>query len=85
MHVEDLPISFHKWRYRDYLFKEKIEKALRLTLSDENKNKKVNGVSLAVAYTSYTSQVARKSIQLSYEYQHVRKVFSPAQFFPCEA
>ena len=36
--------------YPGNLTEEQVEKALRLTLSDENSSKKVNGISLVVAY-----------------------------------
>ena len=50
MHVEDLKTWFRKRGYPDYLIKEQVEKALRLTPSDENNSKKVNGVPLVVTY-----------------------------------
>ena len=49
MHIEDLKIWFRKRGYHpDYLIKGQVEKALRLTPSDENNSKKINGVSLVV-------------------------------------
>ena len=50
VHVEDLKTWFRKRGYPDYLIKEQVEKALRLTPSDENNNKKVNGVPLVLTY-----------------------------------
>ena len=50
MHVEDLKTWFRKRGYPDYLIKEQVEKALRLTPSDENNSKKVHGVPLVVTY-----------------------------------
>ena len=47
MHVENLKTWFCKREYPDYLIKEQVEKALRLTPSDENNSKKVNGVPLS--------------------------------------
>ena len=50
VHVEDLKTWFRKRGYPDYLIKEQVEKALRLTPSDENNSKKVHGVPLVVTY-----------------------------------
>ena len=50
VHVEDLKTWFRKRGYPDYLIKEQVKKALRLTPSDESNSKKVNGVPLAVTY-----------------------------------
>ena len=83
VHVEDLKTWFHKWGYPDYLIKEQVEKALRLTPSDENNSKKVNGVPLVVTYNpafKNLSQVIRKKLQLLYADEEVKKVFSPAPF-----
>ena len=83
VHVEDLNIWFRKRGYPDYLINEHVEKALRLTPSDENNSKKVNGVSLAVTYNpafKNLSQVIRKNIQLLYADKQVKKVLSPAPF-----
>ena len=48
VHVEDLKTWFGERGNPDYLIKEQVEKALRLTTSDENNSKKVNGISLVV-------------------------------------
>ena len=83
VHVEDLKIWFRKRGYPDYLIKEQAEKALRLTPSDENNSRKVNGVSLVVTYNpafKNFSQVMRNNLQLLYAYEQVKKVFSPAPF-----
>ena len=83
MHVEDLNIWFHKSRYPDNLIKEQVEKALRLTPSDKNNCKKVNGISLVVTYNpafKNFSQVIRKKLQLLYADEQVKKVFSPVPF-----
>ena len=47
-HVKDLKTWFRKRGYPDYVIKEQVEKTLRLTPTDENNSKKVNGVSLVV-------------------------------------
>ena len=76
VHVEDLKIWFGKRRYADYLIKEQVEKALRLTPSDENNSKKVNSVSLVVTYNpplKNLSQMIRKRLQLSYADKQVKK------------
>ena len=39
VHVEDLKTCFRKRGYPDYLIKEQLEKALRLTPNDENNKK----------------------------------------------
>ena len=52
VHVEDLKIWFRKRGYPVSIIKEQAEMALRLTPSDENSTKKVNGVSLIVTYNS---------------------------------
>ena len=44
VHVEDLKTWFRKRGYPDFLVKEQVEKALRLTSRDENNSKEVNGV-----------------------------------------
>ena len=78
VHVEDLKIWF-----RDYLNKEQVERALSVTLSDQNNSKKVNGVSLVVTYNpalKNLSQVIRKNLQLLHADEQVKKVFSPAPF-----
>ena len=78
VHVEDLKIWFRKRGYPDYLIKEQVERALRVTPSDENNSKKVNGLSLVVTYNSALknlSQVIRKKLQLLYADEQVKKVF----------
>ena len=83
MHIEDLKIWFCKRGYPDYFAKEQIEKTRRLTPSDENNSKKVNGISLVVTYNpafKNLSQVIRKNLQLLYADEQVKKVFSPAPF-----
>ena len=83
MHVEDFKTWFRKRGYPDYLIKKQVEKALRLTPSDENNNKKVNGVPLVVTYNPAFKnlfQVIRKNFQLLYADKEVKKVFSPAPF-----
>ena len=83
VHVEDLKIWFRKRGYTDYLIKEQAERALRVTPSDENNSKKVNGVSLVVTYNpafKNLSQVIRKNLQLLYADEQVKKVLSPASF-----
>ena len=69
--------------YPGNLTEEQVEKALRLTLSDEDSSKKVNGISLVVAYNpafKNLSHVIRKNLQLLYADKQVRKVFSPVPF-----
>ena len=68
---------------RGYLINEQVEKALRLTPSDENNCKKVNGVSLVVTYNPAFKnllQVITKHLQLLYADEQVKKMFSPASF-----
>ena len=83
VHVEDLKTWFSKRGYPDYLIKEQVEKALGLTPSDENNNKKVNDVPLVVTYNPEFKnlfQVIRKKLPLLYADEEVKKVFSPAPF-----
>ena len=83
VHVEDLKTWFREREYPDYLVKEQVEKALRLTPIDENNNKKVNDVPLVVIYNPAFKdlfQVIRKNLQLLYADEEVKKVFSPATF-----
>ena len=83
MRVENLKTWFRKKRYPEYLIKEQVEKALRLTPSDENNSKKVNGVALVVAYNPTFKnlfQVIRKNLQLLCTDEEVKKVFSPDPF-----
>ena len=59
------------------------QQALRLTRSDENNSKKVNGVLLVVTYTPAFKnlfQVTRKKLQLLYADEEVKKMFSLAPF-----
>ena len=75
MHVEDLKILFRKRGYADYLIKEQVEKALRLTPSDENNSNNLNGVSLVVTYNralKNLSQMIRKNLQLTYAGEQVK-------------
>ena len=84
VHVEDLKTWFRKRGYPDYLIKEQVEKALRLTPSDENNNKKVNGVPLVVTYNPAFKnlfQVIRKNLQLLYAEAEVKKVSQKPMFF----
>ena len=81
--VEDLKTWFRKRGCPDYLIKEQVEKALRLTPSDENYSKKVNGIPLVVTYNPTFKklfQVIRKNLQLLYADKEVKKLFSPAPF-----
>ena len=83
VHVEDLKTWFHKTGYPHYLIKEKVEKVFRLTPSDENNTKEVNGVPLVVTYNptfKILFQVIRKNLQLLYAEEEVEKVFSPVPF-----
>ena len=83
MHVGDLKTWFRKRGYPDYLIKEQVEKALRLTPSDENNSKKVNGIPLVVTYNPAFKklfQLIRKNLQLLYADKEIKKVFSPAPF-----
>ena len=62
--IEDLQIWFRKSGCPDNFIKEQVEKALRLTRSNENNSKKVNGVSLVVTYNpafKNLSQLIRKN------------------------
>ena len=49
-HVKDLKIWSRKRGCPDNFIKDQVEKGLRLTPSDENNSKKVNGVTLIVTY-----------------------------------
>ena len=82
MHVEDLKTWFRKMGYPDYLIKELVEKALRLTPSDENNSKKVNGVSLVVTYNPAFKNLFQvmRNLQLLYADEEVKKAFSLAPF-----
>ena len=83
MHVEDLKTWLRKRGYPDFLIKEQVEKALRLTSRDENNSKEVNGVPLVVTYNPAFKnlvQVIRKNLQLLYADEEIKKVFSPAPF-----
>ena len=78
VHVEDLKIWFRKMGYPDCLVKEQVERALRVTPSDENTSIKVNGISLVVTYNpafKNLPQVIRKKLQLLYVDEQVKKVF----------
>ena len=68
--------------YLDYLIKEQVEKALRLTPSDENNSKKVNGVSLVVTYNPAFKNLFQviRNLQLLYADEEVKKAFSLAPF-----
>ena len=84
MHVENLKIWFRKRGYPNYLIKEKVEKALRLTPSDENNSKNVNGFQLVATYNPVFKnlfQVIRKNLQLLYADEEVKK---GPHFFPSE-
>ena len=75
VHVEDLKTWFRKRGYPDYLIKEQVEKALRLTPSDENNSNNLNGVSLVVTYNralKNLSQMIRKNLQLTYAGEQVK-------------
>ena len=83
VHVQDLKTWFRKRRYPDHIIREQVEKALRLSPSNENNSKKVNGVSLVVTYNPVFKnlfQVIRKNLQLLYADEEIKKVFSPAPF-----
>ena len=73
--------------YPDYLIKEQVEKALRLTPSDKNNSKEVNGVPLVVTYNPAFKnlfQVIRKNLQLLYADEEVKKCFHRPHMFPSE-
>ena len=77
-------ISPWKRGYPDYLIKEQVEKALKLTPSDENNSKKVNSIPLVVTYNPAFKnlfELIKKSLQLLYADEEVKKVFSPVPFF----
>ena len=83
VHVEDLKLRFPKKGYPEYLIKELVGKALRLTLSDDNNSKKVSSISLVVTYNpalKILPRVRRKNLQLLYVDKKVKKVFSPTPF-----
>ena len=85
-HVEDLIkedilkilLWLHKREYPHNLVTEQDERALRITSSDDNNNKKVNGIPLLVTYNSAFKNlphVIRKNLQLLYADEQVKKVF----------
>ena len=85
--VEDLKTWFRKRGYPDYLIKEQVEKALRLTPSDENNNKKVNGVPLVVTYNPAFKnlfRVIRKTFGYYMQTKRLRKCFHLPHLFPSE-
>ena len=87
VHVEDLKIWLHKRGYPDYLMREQVERALRITPSDENNNKKVNGVTLVVTYNpafKNLSQVIRKTFSYYIQTNRLRKCFHLSHLFPSE-
>ena len=87
VHVEDLKTWFRKRGYPDYLIKEQVEKALRLTPSDENNSKEVNGVPLVVTYNpgfKNLFQVIRKNLQLIFQMKRSKKCFNLPHLFPSE-
>ena len=86
MHVEDLKSWFRKRGYLDYLIKEQVEKALRLTQSDKNNSKEVNGVSLLVKYPAFKNlfQVI-KTFSYCMQTNRLRKCFHLPHLFPSEA
>ena len=62
-HFEDLKIWFLKRGCPDNIIKEQVKKTLRLTPSDENNSKKLNGEPLVLTYNPASkslSQVIRK-------------------------
>ena len=85
----DYKTLFRKRGYPDYLIKENVEKALRLTPSDENNSKKVNGVSLVVTYNpafqNLFQVIRKKTLQLLLQTNRLRKCFHLPHFFPSEA
>ena len=85
VHAEDLKTWFCKRGYPDYLIKEQVEKILRLTPSDENNSKEVNGVPLVVTYNPAFKnllQVIRKNLQLLYAAKRPKKCFQLSHLFP---
>ena len=73
-----LKTCFRKRRYPDYLIKEQVEKALKLTPSDENNSKKVNGVPLVVTYNPVFKnlfQVIRKNFSYYVQTKRLKKCF----------
>ena len=88
MHVEDLYTWFRKRGCSNYLIKELVGKVLRLTPSDENNGKKVNGVPLAVTNNPAFKNLFQgiiKNLQLLYPDEQVKKVFSPIPFVSCKS
>ena len=62
----------------DYLIKEQVEKALRLTPSNENNSKEVNGIPLVVTHNPAFKnlfQAIRKDVQLLYADEEIKKIF----------
>ena len=83
VHVEDLKTLFRKREYPDYLIKKQVEKEPRLTPSDENNSKKVNGILLVIINNSAFEKIhhlIRKNLQLLCADEQVKKGFSPAPF-----
>ena len=84
VHVEDLKTWFRKRGYPDYLIKEQVEKALRLTPSDESNSKKVNGVPLVVTYNlafKNLFQVIRKTFSYYIHTKRLKKCFRLPHLF----
>ena len=84
--IEYIKILFHNWGYPDNFIKEQVEKALRLTLSDEN-NQKVSGVPLVTMYNpafKNLSQVLQKAFNYM-QTNRLRKCFHLPHLFPSEA
>ena len=85
MHVEELKTWFRKRGHPDYLVKEQVEKVLRLTPSDENNSKKVNGVPLVVTYNPAFKnlfQVIRKTFSYYIHTKRLKKCFRLPHLFP---
>ena len=87
MHVEDLKAWFRKRGYPDYPIKKQIENALRLTSSDKNNSKKVNGVPLVVTCNPAFKnlfQVIRKTFSYYMQSKRLKKCFHLPHLLPSE-
>ena len=87
MHVEDLTTWFRKSGYPDYLIKEQVEKTLRLTSSDENNSKKVNGLPLVVTYNPVFKnlfQAIKKTFSYYMQTKRLKKCLHLPNLFPSE-
>ena len=88
MHTLKILLWFLNKGYPLNLVKEKVQRVLRHTPSDENNSKKVTSLPLLVTYNlafKNWPRVTRKKLQLFFTDEQVKKVFSPATSISCRS